>query len=224
MVRELQHSKHVKGFGVSLSDDQDNNEVTTETRHRFLIALARFFYDFRIKFKNNSKSELFSLPSSRNIPFISMMDLPTPSSLNATGSFATCHLSKMTSKEFFEDSLWSVYQTLSVDIRMTFSYPTRGIEFIGTQTEAHPSKLSLCGAGSDRGGDFTLEGSVAHETGRVHLVKWYIRSTPDTYLSGLMTPFGIVGVCSEPDTSRGDWFWLWKDAWTRERESLPHAG
>ena len=130
----------------------------------------------------------------------------------------------MTSKEFIEDGLWNTCESNSVGVGMLFIDPVHGIGFSGTQTEAHPSKLSLCGAGSDRGGDFTLEGSVAHETGRVHLEKWYIRSTPDTYLSGLMTPFGIVGVCSEPDTSRGDWFWLWKDAWTRERESLPHAG
>ena len=215
MLPELRHSRDASSFGDSFNDEQHNNKVTTETRHRVLIALALFSQAFHERYKDHPNIELFPLPSSRNIPFILMMNLSPPLSLNGAGGFATCHLSKMTTKEFFEDGLWNVCPSNSVGIRMTFVVPVRGIQFIGTQSKAHPSKLSLCGSRSDRGGDFTLEGSVAHETGRVHLAKWSIRSTHVTYLSGLMTPFGIFGVHNSSRQLSGGWFWLWKDAWTR---------
>ena len=107
----------------------------------------------------------------------------------------------MTSKEFFNDGLWIYGSSIGHDHEMSFAgVPIRGVAFVATQTEAHPSKLTLCGSGSDLRGDYSLEGSIAQETGRVHLIKRYLISTPDTYLSGLMTPFGVVGVQSSSET------------------------
>lgn len=129
----------------------------------------------------------------------------------------------MTSKEFINDGLWIYGQSIGDRISLA-DVPVCGVAFVATQTEAHPSKLTLCGSGSDLRGDFSLEGAIAQETGRVYLVKRYIISTPDTYLSGLMTPFGIAGVQTSSMRNTGSgWFWLWKAAWTRKRESLPHA-
>ena len=221
-MRELRHSAYK--IGISLSDDQDNNEVTTETRHQLLIALALFSDGFRVIHMTHSTFDHCSHLSPRDIPFISMMRLPPPLSLNAAGDFATCHLSKMTSKGFINDGLWIYGSSIGHDHEMSFAgVPIRGVAFVATQTEAHPSKLTLCGSGSDLRGDYSLEGSIAQETGRVHLVKRYLISTPDTYLSGLMTPFGVVGVQSSSETMDRGWFWLWKAAWIRERESPPHA-
>lgn len=225
MEVELRHSKHADSFGLRLSDDRDNDKVTTETRHRLLIALALFSYDFQKMCP--SRRTLEPVPpkqlAPRHIPFISMMGLPPPLSLNATGDFATCHLSKMTSEDFFNDGLWIYGKSMGRDEIILSGVPVRGVAIIARQTEAHPSKLILYGSGSDLKGDFSLEGHIDQETGRVHLVKRYIISTPNTYLSGLMTPFGMVGVQTSSKSVEFGWFWLWKAAWTRERESLPHA-
>ena len=221
MALELRHCAN--RFSVSLSDDRDNNEVNTETRHQLLIALALFSECFRVIYINHDSG---SHLSPTKIPFISMMGLPHPLSLNGAGDFATCHLSKMTRQEFFNDGLWIYGKSMGLNTTSFAEIPVRGVAFIATQTEAHPSKLTLCGSGSDMRGDFSLEGSIAQETGRVYLAKRYMRyiiSTPDTYLSGLMTPFGIVGVQSSSEALERGWFWLWKAAWTRERESPPHA-
>ena len=73
MMRELRHSKHANSFGVSLSDDQDDDEVTTETRHRLLTALALLSRDFRVTYLEHSITSLYSRLSPRKIPFTSMM-------------------------------------------------------------------------------------------------------------------------------------------------------
>ena len=221
MAVKLRHS-----FLDSLSDDWVNNEVTMETRHRILIALGVFSWDFH----TDPKYIISERPSHRcpkNIPFISLMGLPPPSSPNAARDLATCHLSKMTSKEFFNDGLWIYGHSIGNDMGFS-SVPVRRVAFVATQDEAHSTKLTLCGFGAEYGRDFSLEGAIAQETGRVYLVKRDTTSTVGTNqfgteLSGLMTPFGIVGVHGTMDMGGDGWFWLWKDAWTEKGMSPPYA-
>ena len=222
MEIELRHSEYERSIDISLSDDRDNDEVTTETRHRLLIALALLSRIFRV----TRSSDLCSHLSPRNIPFMSMMELPSLLSLNASGDLATCHLSKMTSKEFFNDGLW-IYG-LYIGDRMEFAgVHVRGVAFVATQDDAHPTKLTLRGFGTYYRGDFSLEGAIAQETGRVCLVMRHTTPMFDTDridkgLTGVMTPFGIVGIHGSPGLG-GGWFWLWKDAWTEKGMSPPYA-
>ena len=221
MEDELRHSEYERSIDISLSDDRDNDEVTTETRHRLLIALALLSCIFRVR----RSSDLCSHLSPRNIPFISMMRLPPPLSLNASGDLATCHLSKMTSKGFFNDGLWIYCQSIGDRIESP-GFPVRGVAFVATQDDAHPTKLTLRGFGAYYRGDFSLEGAIAQETGRVCLVMRYTTPMFDTDrigkgLTGVMTPFGIVGV--HGSGASGGWFWLWKDAWTEKGMSPPYA-
>ena len=82
------------------------------------------------------------------------MDLPLPFCLRAGGDFATCHLSKMSNKEFFGDGLWSVGYSVGFDEEMGFDPAIHLVELTATQNNAHSSVLSLRGSGFDQKGSF----------------------------------------------------------------------
>lgn len=67
---ELRYAVNANSCWISLSDDRITNRVTTQTRHRLLIALALLSQDFRVVCMKDL--------SPKNIPFISMMGLPLP--------------------------------------------------------------------------------------------------------------------------------------------------
>ena len=78
MKTELRHSKDANSFGVSLSDDQDNNEVTTETRHRLLMVLGLFLQAFHSEYKDPDNIELFFASFSKTYTIHLDDELATP--------------------------------------------------------------------------------------------------------------------------------------------------
>jgi hypothetical protein len=155
-------------------------------------------------------------PTTTDIPFASMMDLPLPFTLHATENFATCHLRTMTSREFLENGTWAGYYCFSMpridNNSLRFDPPMSGIRFRISRHPSQPGTWMMAGDGVDGVGAFVLLGEIDSETGRIVMKKQYqIGVTWAWDWCAVMTPFGIVGSWGRPDY--GGWFWLWKTEW-----------
>ena len=80
-----------------------------------------------------------------------------------------------------------------------------------------PTIVKFAGHGHDTDGNFDFDGAMCHSSGWVQFQK---RQRPESRRdwTGVMTPFGIVGVLGRGiwghDRFQG-WFWLWKEAWSK---------
>ena len=161
------------------------------------------------------------IPAAQKMPFLTMMDLPLPFAVDASEKFASCHLSRMTSKEFFEDGEWVGYYSYGTEQWMRFDPPMRGIRFMATpfRTGNLENRLKLYTNGvdnpaTDNVGPFGLDGQVSQETGKLTLTKRYSASFVWDWHC-VVTPFGIVGTWGGSGVRRvGGWVWLWKASWS----------
>ena len=144
------------------------------------------------------------VPSAHDIPFPSMMEPLLPFQPEVTEHFATCHLPKMTSREFFEDGEWFGFYSYRQS-RMTFDPPMHGIRFRARHVNDEGINLKLYATGSDRVGSFVLDGQVAQD-GKATFLKVYTPG-PVWHWMSVVTPFGIVGTW-------GGLLWLWKASWS----------
>ena len=157
-----------------------------------------------------AKVKAIVLPNSSLVPFSAFMDLPLPFTDDAPEEFVKCHVQKMTSASFLEDSLWAGYYSLTYPDSMSFDPPMHSIRFVVDRTES--STLHLRGIGGrDRVDAFTLEGTLDTKTGVLRMKKEYDGGDPTWYWLGIMTPFGIVAVWG--DLQWGGWVWMYKVAW-----------
>ena len=156
------------------------------------------------------------LPLVHNIPFSSMMELVLPFGPDSSKTFATCHLPKVTSREFFEDGEWVGFYSYGHG-RMTFDPPMHGIRFRARYVSLDKTKLELHATGTDSVGGFELNGQVMQD-GKATLVKRYWPG-PIWHWASIVTPFGIVGTWGGNGELRiGGWFWLWKASWSGNRQ------
>lgn len=153
------------------------------------------------------------VPTAKDVPLFSMMDLPLPFSPTAPRGLATCHLLQMTSQEFLEDGEWTGYYSMSLgsEDRVAFDPPMHGIRFSASANDESPTILCLHATGKDGVGPFDLDGLIEQDSGKVMLTKRYSRINI-WYWSSIMTPYGIVGTWG--GRGYGGWVWLWKVGWT----------
>ena len=150
-----------------------------------------------------------------DVPFTAFMDLEPPFSPDSVDKFSTCHIQKMVNATFLEDGEWVGYYSI-FGPPMMVDPPMTGIYFETIPEDHEYSHLSLesfrvHARGTDSIGDFTLSGWMEKQTGNFEITKQYIGSHSWSW-TGLMTPFGLVGMWGES----ADWFWLWKRAWTKK--------
>lgn len=155
------------------------------------------------------------VPNAKDIPFLSMMDLPLPFALTTPRELATCHLPKMTSREFLEDGEWIGFYSISrqIEERVSFDPPMHGIRFSASANDDCPTILYLHATGKDGVDPFDLDGLVEQKSGKVMLTKRYNQFNI-WYWSSIMTPYGIVGTWGS--RGYGGWVWLWKVGWTND--------
>ncbi|KAH9969193.1 hypothetical protein BGW80DRAFT_646598 [Lactifluus volemus] len=73
---------------------------------------------------------------------------------------------------------------------------------------SEPDCIYFDGEGHDDVGEFSLRGSCDTLTGAVWASKAYREvDSPHWYWSGMLTPFGMVGVWGEDDSGDGGWWW-----------------
>ena len=158
-----------------------------------------------------------AVPTSTDIPFHLMLDVPLPFASSAAVDFLSCHLAKMTTVDFLEDGEWAGFYSMSYSTHrqgefISFDPPMHGIRFVATAQCGDPTVLSLKGTGKDAIDDFDLEGKLAPGTGNINLRKTYSGGSPTWDWVCIMTPVGIVG--SWGLGNYGGWIWLWKTGWT----------
>ncbi|KAK6352512.1 hypothetical protein TWF730_009336 [Orbilia blumenaviensis] len=179
-------------------------------------------------------------PLGTEIPFESFMNLPLPFKHEPI-DFLTCHLKKMTSREFLEEGLWMgiegderllYFDPAMIDVKLTLI--SREVQTNGNLSLAEGDRLEqgnehatwvlggrngmkypvLRGSGIDKRGPFDLYGRLSLPTARIKLTKTYRSDKLKIYWTCYMTPFGIFGRWSSRHT-RADsgYIWLWKEDW-----------
>ncbi len=159
-------------------------------------------------------------PTALNIPFSSLMQVPSPFSLGCAEMFSTCHLPVMTSPEFIESGEWTGYygphlnQPFPESTNSKFDGPMKGIKFSVSEHEVDPGMLDLHSSGDlfDFRGAFHFEGQIWRNTGKINLRKCWENDLTEMDLQALLTPFGILA--SRCEGGVGHWMWLWKTEWS----------
>jgi hypothetical protein len=87
-----------------------------------------------------------------------------------------------------------------------------------TPPRTEPHCVYFDGEGSDFVGDFSLQGSCHTLTGAVWASKTYHDIGPQWFWSGMLTPFGMVGVWgNEGGVIDSGWWWVWPREWSPTR-------
>ena len=102
------------------------------------------------------------------------------------------------------------------DLRSATPPPTALVE---------PHCVYFDGEGSDHVGGFSLRGSCHTLTGAVWASKTYHDMGPQWFWSGMLTPFGMVGVWDNDGvfTDRG-WWWVWPREWSPKHAAAAPSG
>jgi hypothetical protein len=89
-----------------------------------------------------------------------------------------------------------------------------------------PHCVYFDGEGSDHVGNFSLRGSCHTLTGAVWASKTYHDVGPQWFWSGMLTPFGMVGVWGGDDGGfmDGGWWWVWPREWSPRPGDAARSG
>ncbi|KAF1849637.1 uncharacterized protein K460DRAFT_360501 [Cucurbitaria berberidis CBS 394.84] len=159
------------------------------------------------------------LPMPAKIPFHTFMDIPA-ALYNTAETFNTCHIREMTKPTFLSGRWRGAYIDHTGSHGRQFDPIMRHMNIaarLPTEEEAAKSEAKVVIDWQSRGidylGYFLLWGFIL-EDGRVHIVKRNMLRRLVWKWSGHMTPFGIIGVCKQLNSSEVEGhFWIWKEEW-----------
>ena len=188
------------------------------------------------------------MPTETPLPELMSISAPFAPADSATHEcLATSHINAMTDPKFLTEGQWVGYFFNNHPCRGLRVPPAQRVRFTSCQVEnaplvkanssssgpsatnggayqpsanesdARPKIIRFLGDGRDHQGSFNISGRICRSSGWLRFQKTPRHARVKDH-TGMMTPFGIVGVCGEGiwgQQSFVGWFWLWKEEWTK---------